>query len=39
MFHENENKQMDIDAFDLQEIKRAGQSLYVLTFLFFQPSS
>ena len=25
-------KQIDIDAFDLQEIKRVGQSFYVLTF-------
>ena len=26
------NKNMDTDAFDLQEIKGVGQSLYVLTF-------
>ena len=32
-------KQMDIDAFDLQEIKQVGQSFYVLAFLFFNHSS
>ena len=30
--HKNENKKFDIDAFDLQEIKRVGQSFYILTF-------
>ena len=31
LWHENESKLIDTDAFDLQEIKRVGQSFYVLT--------
>ena len=41
-YHENENKHMNTDAFDLQNIKRVvGQSFYVLTliYLFFNFSS
>ena len=34
-----ENKQMDTDAFDFQEIIRVGQSFYILTFLFFNLST
>ena len=39
LYHENENKQTDTNIFDLQEIKRVGQSFHVLTFLFFNHSS
>ena len=28
LLHENVNKQMDTDAFDLQDIVRVGQSFY-----------
>ena len=33
MLHENEIKQSDTNAIDLQEIKGVGQSFYFLTFL------
>ena len=44
LFHEisnikMENKQMDTDAIDFQEIKRVGQTFYNLTLLFFNLST
>ena len=35
LYHENENKQTGMDVFDFQEIKRMGQSFYILTFFIF----
>ena len=40
LLHVNDNKQMDTDAYDLQETKRVGLSSYVLhVFLFLNHSS
>ena len=33
LLHKNKNKQEDKDAFDLQIIKRVGQSFYILTIM------
>ena len=35
LLHENENKQMDTDAFDFQEIKRVGQSIFLCFGIFY----
>ena len=34
--HKNENRKIDFDAFFLQEIKRVGQSFYILTIFYYR---